>query len=751
MIRRILCSILSALLLAGAATAQDGDDDFNRRQAQKLAQFAKRTFDKGFPRQAKVIWLQVLKLYDPDHEQAHRALGHVKVGDSWNPDPDFEYPTGDTGSGADGAALFKAYEQLKKELASAHRLQAKKWARAGRTDRANLHWKMVLRWNEDDKEAQDALNHREIGTMTGTLLEQTLYERSKAIEKAIEDQTRTDYVVERVSDLPCPVLDRAQVPYITVRSQHFTLHGDQEEEAHLLEALKWAERTLEVAKVAFPWKIEIERWPADWAFFVAKDTYKQILQANAGEIPDLAWRLENTSTCGIGRTVVGATGSERVLYDAAVRNVAQGCAGFSLDGFREGIGHTFVGMMFNNNRLFSVDLKKQQGTTASEEDREYTSPDFDIWKTLNLELAWKNTGGVAANELPFCTAATFTNEQRIKAWSFCDYVLRRDPTLLREMDALGQQMRRAKATRPLEFEAKFDETHDVKISELDKEWEDFWTGATGVLRAIQNNTPPLAAVSKGVEKWLSAFNEARKELGSNPVTWSSNLSTRCRDHAEYLKQNKDERGPEREHRQAIELGGTHLGSMFAEMALVETRARLSNAKKMFQAWLDIPGYRDALVHNYLLTIGLYTDGDILVLNATSGLGEPRSNPGYSSYPKKGQRGVPTQVAVDDLGPELRKLLEENGKGDLKVVGYPLTLHFGMSVQGNRKSYRCRLTARGKEIPTLILLDGGKIRRTSAPGMVTAYPLEPLPHGDITAVWTWERDDGQQSLTVPFET
>ena len=44
----------------------------------------------------------------------------------------------------------------------------------------------------------------------------------------------------------------------------------------------------------------------------------------------------------------------------------------------------------------------------------------------------------------------------------------------------------------------------MSIAELDKEWEDYWTEASSVLKAIQNNTPPLAAISKGVEKWLDA-------------------------------------------------------------------------------------------------------------------------------------------------------------------------------------------------------------------------------------------------------
>ena len=751
MIDRIPQFALASIVLIAPAFAQNDEAEFNQKQAQKLNQFAKRSYDKGFPRAARQTWMKVLKLYDPDNAEAHKALGHQKVGSAWNPDPDFNYPVNDTGTGAEGSTLLKAYDQLSRELASSHRIQALKWAKAGRTDRANEHWNMVLRWNNDDKEAQEALDHREIGTMTGTPLEQTLFDRSKLMEKAIEDQTHADYPVETITDSPCAVLDRAQVKYVTVRSQHFTLHGDGEAEDNLKEALRWAERTLQVCKVAFPWQIEVEQWPSDWAFFVAKDTYKQILKANADKIPDLEWRLENTSTCGLGRTVVGATGNERTLFDASVRNVAQGYSGFATDGLREGIGHTFVGWMFNNNRLFSVDLKKQQGTTASEEDREYTSPDFDVWKTLNVELAWKNTGGVPARELPFCEAASFTNQQRIKAWSFCDYVMRRDPQLLRDMDQLGAQMKKAKNARPLEFEAQFDEVHEVKVAQLDKEWEDFWTEATGVLKAIQNNTPPLAAVSKGVEKWLEAFNAARKEQNANPVTWSTNLSTRCHDHAEYLKVNKTERGPEAEHRQKIELGGSHLGSMFAEMAIVETGAKIGNAKKLFQRWLDIPGYRDALLTNYLLTVGLYTDGDILVMNTASGMGEPRSNPGYSTYPKRGQTGVPTEVKVEDLGPELKKLLADHGHGDLEVVGYPLTLHFGTGVPGNRLTYRCKIVVRDKEIPTLIMLDGGSVRQTSAPGMITAYPLEPLPHGAIGAVWSWESDKGPISQQASFNT
>jgi len=369
-------------------------------------------------------------------------------------------------------------------------------------------------------------------------------------------------------------------------------------------------------------------------------------------------------------------------------------------------------------------------------------------------MAWKSTGGVPARDVPFCDAATFTNEQRIKAWSFCDYVMRRDPKLLQDMDQLAAGMLQKRVRQPIEFERQFDADHDVKLAQLEKEWEDFWTEASPALRAIRNNAPPLSAVSKGVEKWLEALNAARKALKCAPVTWSANLSTRCKDHAEYLKANKTERGPVKEHQESIDLGGTRIGSMFAEMAIVETDAHAGDAKKMFQRWLDIPGYRDALVHDFLLTVGIYSEGDILVLNVVSGLGAPRSKSGgYTSYPFPNAQGIPVQVEVAEIGPELEALLARNGHANQKTVGYPLTMHFGPGGIGNKLSWHCRVVgSRGEEVQGAFLFDEGKVRTSSAPGMVTFYPYEPLPHGDVAALWSWEHGNGeQQQLKVQFRT
>ncbi len=695
--------------------------------------------------------MQTIKLYDRDNAEAWTALGYVKIGSSWNPDPKRPYPTADTGSGSEGQPLKSSYEALKKELANAERAQAEKWTKAENKDKADLHWRSLLRWVDDDAEAKKALVNVEVG-LSGTQLETTVFDRSKAIEKAVAEQSKVDYVVKKVEGIACAAVDRAQVKYITVQSDHFTLHGDADEEENLLEALGWAERTLQVCKVAFPWQVDDAAWKSgDWACFVNKETYQQILKAN--NVPDLEWKLEHTSTSGIGNTAVAATSGVQVLFDSCVRNVARGYAGFGSDAFREGIGHTFVGMIFNNNRLFAVDLKKQQGTSASEEDREYQSPDFDVWKNLSLEQAWSLTGGVLANRLAFCDAAAFPNEERIKAWSFCDYMMRRDPEMLRTMDQISLQLKSQHNKQPAEFEQRFEEKHHVTIAELDKEWGDFWTGASPMLKSIQNNTPPLSAISKGVDKWLEAFNAARKALGKTPVTWSLNYSARCKDHAEYLKKNKDLRDPASMHTEQVELGGSYIGSLFAQMAVVQTGANISSAKKMFEKWLYLPGYRDALMSHTILTIGMFLEGDILVINATSGIGKAKASEGVDCYPPRNDTNLifDGEVAVADLGPEVMALQKKHEREGKKVIGFPLTLHFGSTgAIDNRKAVVCSVAGpKGEKIDGDYLFDDGEVRTTTAPGLVTFWPFDPLPKGKISFAWSWMAGDKQQSLKGAF--
>ena len=62
-----------------------------------------------------------------------------------------------------------------------------------------------------------------------------------------------------------------------------------------------------------------------------------------------------------------------------------------------------------------------------------------------------------------------------------------------------------------------------------------------------------------------------------------------------------------------------------------------------------------------------------------------------------------------------------------------------------------MDARGNRIEGAILLDSGTIRRSTAPGMVTFYPFEPLPRGKVAVNWSWEVDGQARTLQATFQT
>jgi hypothetical protein len=761
MARKSLILLLAFFALTALVTAQSAEEvKFRERQADALHKYAASALKTGFPQVARRVWLMLLSEYSVDHAEARAALGYQRVGNSWSLDPGFSFPKNDNPDSKAAKHLQDDWLTLAKKLAEAHLKMAQSYEQAGRTDMARWHYEKVIYFTPDDETAKTALEYKPVAGLSGTDLEQTLYERSKLIENAVVEQTKQDYPVEeRPATDTNALLDKAKVQYATVKSENFTIRGDFDLPL-LKEAAVNAERALRVMRVAYQgetgFQLDPKRWRTDWAYFKDKETYVQILNANADLMTpeDLKFRVEQTAGCGLsGKGVsvdLSAAGNEQGILDGAVRSVAQWCAGFQSPALTEGIGHAFVGLFFNNNRRFIVDRQEQMRTTTGEEDYDKYSPNMDTWKDLAIESAWKLTEGTPAARLPLITADKFPDDARIKSWSFCDYIVRRDPDLLRSLDKLKG------SSTPVEVEKQFTEQNGgLSIAQLEKEWKDFWTEASPVLKAIRDNAEPLTAVSPDARKWLEAFNKARKELNATAVTWSANYSSRCKDHVEYLKANPTLRDPGALQRQDSALsGGSHLGDMFAQMALVSTQA--IKPKEVFESWLDFPGYRDALINERLITVGLYVEGELLVMDAIRGVGRPpEGKGGYRAYPNDPKGSVPTQVQVADLGPEFQEFLAQSGHGDKQVIGYPLSLHgFGTGgLAGIKSSYRCQVTTNNVPVEGLVhIADGGSNRRSAAPGMVVFYPLEPLKKGrEYDAVWTFETSDGIVRLATKFNT
>ena len=83
--------------------------------------FATKALKKGFPRQAKLVFLMVLSDYDADSATAHKALGHEKSGTAWTPKPGFKFPKNDKPDAAAARGLRNDYKKLSEQMVRSHK------------------------------------------------------------------------------------------------------------------------------------------------------------------------------------------------------------------------------------------------------------------------------------------------------------------------------------------------------------------------------------------------------------------------------------------------------------------------------------------------------------------------------------------------------------------------------------------------------------------------------------------------------
>ena len=698
--------------------------------AKELGTFAALATKNGFPGRGKQAWLEVLAEYAPDDEAARKALGWYRHGSVWQRDAKFVYPEQDQPDAGVARMLEQRWQTVAGKLGAAHRGLAAQLLAAGKQARADYHTTRALRFLPNDGKAIAQGGLRQLEGITGDDIDLAVLQRSRLMDrlltKLIEQAFPANVVAEKL-----PMLDGLGVPYQAVQSEHFLVYGDHAVEV-LQQAAAWAERSLAFCKGAFEGfegfpprgqpsaKLIFLKKKSDWQQLVRKNLRGQDAEFVASNA--MGSEIEGIETAGVEQT--------EVVYDMAVRWIAQDFSGLQLDALEEGIGHAVVGMFFGRNLVFSIGKQELQGTVSgAREQSKYMLPDMDTWRELAIEIAWQK-GGTSAAKLPLLKAAEFPTDARIKAWSFCDYLLRRDPTLLQKL-----QRTASKARTENEVLGAFQELAGQPLQHVEDRWRRLWTEDSPLRRAVVNKTTPLEAASKEAPAWLELFNKLRQQVGHKPVGWSAQLSIACKEHVDYLKANKDQRGPEKEHTQlAGKPGYSNSGRSFAPTAVVWTK----DQKKAAETWLLLPGYRDALVNANIDTVGIYAEGGLMVLDAVRGR-EAKQQVTTQVWPEGNQGGrakdpVPAAVDVELLGPEVAQLLAQNQRGKQKQVGFPLTLH---TYNANVPEATCKVTCQGQEVAGWLVRTKGGIRRTSAQGLWVFYPAEPWKRGvDIKAEWTW---------------
>lgn len=721
-----------------AATLAQGRKELNA--------YATLCLKNGFPRRGREIWHEVLGEYDHDDKVARKALGYIRHGKVWQFDPEFEYPASEEPNAGAARMLEKRFNSVCKKLGEAHRALAVELREAGKEARAAYHIQRALRFLPADKKVIASSGMEQVEGIVGSPVDLEILRRSRLMDRAITKLTEQQFEVV-ATDQKVPALDKLGVPYSGQKSENFTVYGDWDPEV-LAAAAVWSERALAFCETAFEGHlrpVSRSRTNRSFAYFKERSTWVRLVEVNVSKVgrSNAEFIVQNASSTMIGSLHTSGVEDAAVVYDLAVRWVVQDYVGLGSDAMNEGIGHAVVGMFFGRNLVFSVAPEDPAGTVASRTRARLMLPDMDTWMELATEIAWSRTSTPAVR-LPLLDAASFPTDGRIKAWSFCDYLLRRDPKLLRLLDQTG-----AKARNDAQVAAAFLKSAEQPIDQLDAGWRRFWTEDSACKRAILDKSTPLESASKDAPKWLDAFNEARAPYQGKPVGWSSRLSVDCKQHADYLAQNRNQRGPAKEHTQVSgKKGFTNAGRTFAHSAVVWTKAK--NPKKAMAQWMLMPGYRDVILNRNIDTVGLYVERGILVLDGRRGR-KPATQSMTAVFPAADLQGgrkrdpVPAAVDVALLGPEVERLLAANGRKKQKQIGLPLTAHFYFS---KGEDLKCEVTVRGEPVEGWLRRGAGWCGRTSAPGLWVFYPAEPLEKGvDITAAWTWKGGGHKVTFTA----
>lgn len=749
----LFLTLLVASALAQNAAAKAGPDEkpVFAMGVTKLNAYATVCFKQGFPRKARSSWQLVLAEYDADDPVAREALGFVKSGSVWVQKKDFDFPEVDTPNAVVANMLHKKWADLSRELGDAHRDLGNLFQAAGNEARAQYHFDRALVLVPNDGKSASALGRKNFEGLTGTDAEINVLKRSRLMDRAVARLVEQKFKTEPVPAENTPAVVKAgNVAVQGVKSEHFTVWGDFE--VSVLEQLAaYSERALLFCDEAFS---GYQGWPpkqlpgGHFVYYKSRDTWVSVVRANASRIgaDEVEFLVANAraNRIGSGKDLVRFSGAGAFdsVRDYAVRMVAHEYSGFQADGMKEGIGHAVVGMFFGRNLTFLVGRQKQENTVTGRNETKLLMPDLEAWQDLAADMAWQRTG-TQPPKLPLLKASSFPNDGRILAWSFCDYLLRLDPLLLRALDNTS-----AKARNENDVKAMFREATGQNLAELEQAWRHYWTDDTPLRRAITQKVTPLEAASKEAPRWLEEFNKLRLALQSPEVGWSSSLSTDCRQHAEYLKQNKAERGPDREHVQEPgKPGYVNTGRIFAPRALVSTREK--EPKKAMADWLHLPGYRDALLNRTIDNVGLYVDGTITVLDADRGRA-PKVQGTSIFFPITNVTGnkykdpLPASVDVAELGPDVEALLKQNGRARQKSIGYPVSLH---GYEADLKGVTCQVSIGGQEVAGILVeTSTGRSRRSSARGMWVFYPWEPLKRGnEVKVVWNWIGSNGAKEV------
>lgn len=739
-----LLVLATMLRLAAAQDAAATDVREQKLAARAVAGFHATADGYTTQRQhAKALALrrELLTEYADGDEKALDKCGFSKVGDQWRADP--QKLVIDKDFSGDAKALKKVeaeWAALQKELVAEHRAVAEAWTTLGDETKAMRHWRRVLRFAPADKRAVERLAKYRFEGFAGSEVELAMLRRARAIRGSCDWLLRKSFVVKKIDGRKQPLLEKAGIGHLGFRSEHFEIWGTLPE-AQLLVVAQSAERALLLCHTLFGTSEGAPFVPARLRnfVFVAEDvSYGKVLDQCADQFDperlaflkkdvDLAYLDVDGASVRFCKT----DGGEPEALDQTVRGVVQDAAGVWSEGLWEGIGHAACGFLFGRTLTFL--LEQQSGRTVASGSQTLLVPDMAVWKQIAEQSAWAKSD-TRTSELVLISAARFTNEQRVKSWAICDYLMHWRPELLRQLDLSHTK----EIHSPPELEQEFQRRTQVVLPEVDHQWREFWGKNAALKKAMAID--PLGdpkgkerALREGSRSIVDAVNEQRAAARRGPVGFhfAEDAPT-----LQALAYGDDLAKAEAE---AAKKPKVPVVMPTAPATIGRTLLWWRGAKPddAVAKWLCRPSWRDTLLHPGRGLLGAQKGKQALVVDLSDPV-QPTTQGWPLCWPRHHQQAVPGSAVAAELGPRALAALAAAGKQPTDVVGMPITLHFARAMAASDlaavavKVYQGNRAAHG----VLVAYQGEGPDDDSADGCVAFVPLEPFEAGaEIEVLWT----------------
>ncbi|MCC7398774.1 MAG: hypothetical protein IT455_17025 [Planctomycetes bacterium] len=688
------------------------------------------------------IWLE----YAEDDSKARERTGFVKVGDLWRKDDTRLVLDKDLKPDGKGARELKKIDQqlatLEKELEQGHRELARALTTVNELGKAQRHWQRVLRFHPGDKEAAGARALDEFEGFTFDPAALHMLRRARAIRGACDWLNNHTFQVTVLEGRHHPLLAAAGITNTGVRSDHFELWGVLPL-ADLQSLAMDCERALLLARTLFGTAGGEVFWPRRRRdlLFVDGKGYGAVLDQCAGQFTpdrlaflkqdvDLAFVQWQDQNLRLYKTVHGMP----AWRDQAVRGVVQDAVGVLTDGLWEGIGHAACGLLFGQTLTFMLEQKHDR--TVSSWQSKPLLPDLAVWMQIAEESAWAKSD-TRTSELVLLSAARFSNEQRVKAWAMCHYLLHVEAALIWQLD----QSQSPQIHTPPEVENEFQRRTGASLPKLDADWREHWARGAELRKAMLAEAIPAKAADRkqrlDAKALVDLIDGARAEAEVGPAGYyfAVGPDVVAAQQFDILLQ-KAEALQKKKPKEVVPL--PELPGAVGRTLLRSTQ---KDAAAAVAAWMTAPVTREALLHPgrelFAANVGQASWLLDLALPPTA----PKQGLPLC-WPRHGQRAVAGAARAGDLGPRALAALQAVGVSADDVVGMPLTLHFLRDIRPSDAALvRCAVYQGDRRVDGVFVhYDGAPDEADSAAGLVAFVPRQPFAAAATIEV-AWELPPG----------